>query len=397
MGTRMGIPSVIFLWCFVALQSAPNTDAFAFNKPVTFSQGRKVISISHHLTEASNAKYGASSSSPMQRKMASISSDDDGAAAPTKDKVHSTLISNMYTFTGILSALAWIITAYVALSFHPDPKFADCTLRHNVLTMSQAFAFPLPVAWASFEALRKGTKNNHTLKGRTSRRLNLAVAAASFWLAASSAFPPAFAFGYDLYSFQHKVAASIIHAVTGTFALVLALRSTSVGHILRGLMNSLWNFGPTSGQRNSSLYATGAAGLLYFTIQPIVSPYPLATIPTILGKRLSRPASAFTLLGAVIAYCLKEERNTDDDDDSIIRTTLRRGLAWGTAAHLCLIFMKIIGVDGGGLIFRGRGLWEVYPAMVNVPFAAGVSFAVHAVLCFGALTKEEDEDAAENE
>lgn len=353
-------------------------------------------------------------------------------------------LSNAYGLAGILSALAWIVTAYVALSFHPDPKFADCTLRHNLLTMSQAFAFPLPVAWASFEALRtsaSAAKNaNANSSSRTSRKLNAAVAIASFWLAASSAFPPAFAFGYDLYPLRQKIAVSTIHAVTGTFALAIALRrSTSTSWIRRGLL-----LGPTTstsrrhrhrhrhhrGNNNNSssssrYYATGAAGLLYFAIQPIVSPYPLATIPTILGKRLSRPASAFTLLGAVMAHCLigegeeEEERNNDndndnyngnaasdddddndvDDGDSIVRTTLRRGLAWGTSAHLCLIFMKIIGVDGGGLIFRGRGLWEVYPAMISVPFAAGVSFAVHAILCFGALTEETScgEDAVEDE
>ena len=155
------------------------------------------------------------------------------------------------------------------------------------------------------------------------------------------------------------------------------------------MIDSLWNLGPTPDQKNSALYATGAIGLLYFTIQPIVSPYPLATIPTILGKRLSRPASAFTLLGAVLAYCLKDY-DDKSDYEKIAHNTLRKGLAWGSAAHLSLVLMKIIGVDGGGLVFPGRGLWEVYPAMIAVPFAAAVSFAVYAMLCFGAWT---DDDA----
>ena len=32
----------------------------------------------------------------------------------------------------------------------------------------------------------------------------------------------------------------------------------------------------------------------------------------------------------------------------------------------------------------------MYPAMVNVPFAAGVSMAVHAILGFSAWTEEDD-------
>lgn len=135
------------------------------------------------------------------------------------------------------------------------------------------------------------------------------------------------------------------------------------------------------------------SGCFFFAIQPIVAPFPLATIPTILGKRLSRPASAFTLLGSIVAYCLKEKGPEatskvfdSEKNQGEIRTVLRNGLAWGTSGHLFLIFLKLIGVDGGGLIFPGRGLWEVYPAMLSVPFAAGVSMAIHALLCFAAWT-----------
>jgi len=80
--------------------------------------------------------------------MATISDDVSSSEQPSKS------LSNIYSLFGILSSLAWIVTSYVALSYHPDPKFADCTLRHNLLTMGQAFAFPLPVFWSAFEALR---------------------------------------------------------------------------------------------------------------------------------------------------------------------------------------------------------------------------------------------------
>lgn len=411
---RMILSAVVFLrtYAILRLQLVSTTDAFSLNRPTLISFPARDGAVSPtsipkpHDTLLAGAlttvavRNGLSSA----KKLASGAPDGDGtmpSASSTNTKKgrqqrKSNVLSNVYGLAGILSALSWIATAFVALSFHPDPKFADCTLRHNLLTMSQAFAFPLPVAWAAFEALRgMSAENNRTpMDSKIGRRLNLGVAAASFWLAASSAFPPLFAFGYDLYSSKHKLAASAIHGATGAFALAIASRSSSLGDVIRELLDSLWNLGPPISDRgNASCYATGAVGLLYFSIQPVVSAYPLATIPTILGKRLSRPASAFTLLGSVIAYCLKE--SDADDEGGNIRSTLRTGLAWGTAAHLCLIFMKIIGVDGGGLIFSGRGLWEVYPAMISVPFAAGVSFAVHAILCFGAWTEVADNgDAA---
>jgi len=344
-------------------------------------------------------------------KMASVST-----GGTDNDNSSNSIIAKMYSLVGILSALSWIATSYVALSFHPDPKFMDCTLRHNLLTMLQAFAFPIPIAFASFRALYTAAKHdrlnsNDTRDGNDSigRRLNLGVAVASMWLAASTsmAFAPKFAFGYDLYSIRHKVAASLIHGVTAIFALGVSFLSTktSVGQIIRGVNDSLWKLGPNSKHlsqsRNISLYATGTVGLLWFTILPIVSPHPLATIPTVLGKRLSRPASAFTFLGAIIAYCLKEWNHVDlssltsnerskEEVNCSIRKTLRVGLAIGSGAHLLLIFLKLIGVDGGGWIFPGRGLQEVYPAMISVPFATGVSLTIHAILCFAAFTDNAD-------
>ncbi len=320
----------------------------------------------------------------------------DGGADVDVDLNQNKRLAATYNIAKIASSIAWIVTAYVALSFHPDPKFKDCTLRHNLLTMSQAYSFPLPVLWASFEGLRWSAKNG-TLESPTARRLGLAVSAASFWLATSMAVPPTFAFGYDLYKQSHKVAATMIHASTGLFALTVLLRSSKPSEIVRALMDSLWKLGPkqsssdrNSFEENSSLLATGCIGLLWFAILPIVSPYPLATIPTILGKRLSRPASAFTLLGLVMAYCLKEGVDsvpTKDVDsvprhDDNLKRILSRGLAIGSGSHLFLIALKLIGVDGGGWIFQGRGLWEVYPAMMSVPFAAGVSMLVHAIVCF---------------
>ncbi len=291
----------------------------------------------------------------------------------------------LYNIAKLATSVTWIITAYVALSYHPDPRFKDCTLRHNLLTMSQAYAFPLPVLWASFDVLRRSAMANSLGFSSTAQRLGVAVSVASFWLTASIAVPARFAFGYDLYRPSHKVIATLVHAATGLFTMGIVLRTTTPERLFRGWMDSLWKLGPKKNpqsdtfERNSSLFATGCVGLLWFTVLPIVSQYPLATIPTILGKRLSRPASAFTFLGSVMAFCLKEGGERDCRKTKRI---LSRGLAMGSGSHIFLIALKLIGVDGGGWIFPGRGLWEVYPAMMAVPFAAGLSMMVHAIVCY---------------
>lgn len=108
----------------------------------------------------------------------------------------------------------------------------------------------------------------------------------------------------------------------------------------------------------------------------------MATIPTILGKRLSRPASGFTFLASVAAYCQTNNANKSKDDG---RKILRKGLFIGSFLHLTLLVLKLIGVDGGGFLLPGRGLWEVYPAMLAVPFATVSSMALHLLTCYAAL------------
>jgi len=226
---------------------------------------------------------------------------------------------------------------------------------------------------------------------------------ASIWLAASAAFAPTFAFGYDLYTIRHKCIVTSVHILTAILAFSNVKRTP--GQIIQGAIDSIWKASPNFDDPNSSLFATAAIGLLWFTILPIISPYPLATVPTILGKRLSRPASAFTFLGSIICYRLKDgdcgsdffERGYEHDNiDSVIMKKqvksekmmikmLRYGLGIGSGFHLTLIILKLIGVDGGGLLFAGRGLWEVYPAMLAVPFATGMSMVVHAIICLAAL------------
>lgn len=323
-----------------------------------------------------------------------LSSDGCDGDGPLKN------VARAYNLAGIASAMAWIAIAYVGLSFHPTASVnADCGFRHNFLTIAQAFAFPLPVGWAAFHSLHSAASVGwDRLSSATYRRLNLGVGVASLYMAAATGFAPAFSTGYDLFPLGLRVGAAAIHLSTALLSLSVWGRTVtprfSVGRVIRGAVGSLWTLGPRnptsdpddqSNTSGASLYAMGTVGLLWFSIFPIVSTFPLATIPAILGKRLSRTVSGFTFLGAVTAYCLKDAAERDRLDASTF-VTLRRGMGIGSAGHLLLLAIKVIGFDGGGLVLPGRGLWRFYPSMVAVPFTAAVSAAIYFLLWFAACT-----------
>lgn len=298
------------------------------------------------------------------------------------------LLSTAYTLAAISTVASWVKCSLTALKSHPDPALeAICGTRHNLLTMGQAFCLPLPLTLSVFRYLILAIENDE-LENTTSRRLNLGLGVSSAWLGSAALFTPLFSCGYTLYSDPLRYAAAAAHYLTS--ALCLATWSSSVSRcskglgakfnrLISGVTGSIWSLRPKEcsddpeteeGSDGRNEFATCTFLFFVFGTMPLVAPFPLATIPAILGRRISRAATAWTFLAAVVSYSLKDavERGESLRDGSSY-DVLRKGLTVGSFLHLALVALKLIGVDGGGLILPGDGLWKVYPMMLKEPFA----------------------------
>ena len=110
------------------------------------------------------------------------------------------MLGRLYSVAGVASAVSWTACATYCLSQHPS---LTLPMRHNILTIAQALAFPVPITLAFGGALSAAASTDMSrLAGPTYRRLNLGFATASLWLAAVAAkqasklssFPSPFAF-----------------------------------------------------------------------------------------------------------------------------------------------------------------------------------------------------------
>ena len=308
-----------------------------------------------------------------------------------------------YTLSLVCSVISWMSISYVALSKHPTPAVhAVTSVRHNCFTIAQAIAFPIPVLVGSFlevmnlESLPPPpptkTQSSSSSNSSSFRRLNLGIAVASLWSAAAVVWCKRFSVGYDLFSSQPipiRVGIPVIQTLVALYCLWkwkeslvqtdMPSSSTDknkrpfsyyVSRLVNGCIESFYSLlSPPSKNIKAQCYALSTKCLFVLAMLPQLVCFPTANIPTLLGKRLSRAASGYTWLGAVGLLCLYDEQQQQDDSDSTTTTNslryLLRGLRLGSLLHISLVWSKIIGFDGGGLLLPGRGLWNDYPSLVN--------------------------------
>eukprot|EP00404_Azadinium_spinosum_P014960 CAMPEP_0180513882 /NCGR_PEP_ID=MMETSP1036_2-20121128/52424_1 /TAXON_ID=632150 /ORGANISM="Azadinium spinosum, Strain 3D9" /LENGTH=320 /DNA_ID=CAMNT_0022525249 /DNA_START=442 /DNA_END=1404 /DNA_ORIENTATION=- len=235
----------------------------------------------------------------------------------------------------------------------------------------------------------------------TYRRLNLGIAAASTWLAAAAFFGPSFSVGYKMSPSWLIDLVLAVHTATALFCLFVWMRSVPSspppikGHYLprlvRGISGSIWALVPqtsetstiskngsashlddpdsSAGSDGRNEYAIACILFLWFAVMPNLVKFPLASVPTFLGERLSRAASAWTLLAAVAAYVLKDAMQRGRVHSGSTFRYLRRGLIASCGAHLCLVALKMAG-----------------RIALPCPKASFASLVMHALVVFAALT-----------
>eukprot|EP00629_Pelagomonadales_sp_RCC1024_P015546 CAMPEP_0119272170 /NCGR_PEP_ID=MMETSP1329-20130426/8455_1 /TAXON_ID=114041 /ORGANISM="Genus nov. species nov., Strain RCC1024" /LENGTH=371 /DNA_ID=CAMNT_0007272223 /DNA_START=134 /DNA_END=1246 /DNA_ORIENTATION=- len=288
----------------------------------------------------------------------------DAVAADIVDlEAPVTSLRALYPAAAAATTAAWTACALQALGSHP--RLALPAL-HARLTIAQALA-PLPLVWYVCGALRSAAGVGwKRLSSATYRRLNLGLAGFELWLGAACWWAPALTGATPVaYASWLRAAATAAHcgaAFVGITAwaasATLAAKATggpfshksvldrqmevalspvaAFKRVAQGVAGSLLTLLPAGGAAlsdpDSDVAKDGrlAAGVLSgalvsWALVAAVAPFPLATLPLALGRRLSRAAGAFSLLAAVCAFAVKDARERGRADASTF-VTLKNGL-----------------------------------------------------------------------
>ena len=254
--------------------------------------------------------------------------------------------NNAYRLASAASVAAWSACAVTALSRHPTLALPAAHARLSIL---QALT-PLPLLTASFEA------------APDDRTVQLGLAAASAWLCAAVVFAPRFT---ATAAARAPGLAHMAHSAAITYPAPLRTVAATVHAGAALLCGAAYASSPkTKRGAPSPVWCGVAAAFLGWALVAAVAPFPLATLPTMLGRRLSRAFGAFSVLYAAAALALA----TAD------QKVLRRGVARAAAAHWFAV--------GAKLVVERNCLREFYPAAFSRPVASLAALGTFAVALF---------------
>ena len=149
------------------------------------------------------------------------------------------------------------------------------------------------------------------------------------------------------------LAAVLTHA--GTLALCLRdwrqeVKDQSLWRVISSTIDSFFHIGPRGSFRPSEPEGIAVSVLAFlsltfgtFTALAVFAPFPLATVPSLLGKRLARAFGAWLWLTSVVLYSLQDSRKAGltIKPNSSVRL-LARGVRDMCAAHLGVGLMRVL-------------------------------------------------------
>ena len=193
----------------------------------------------------------------------------------------------------------------------------------------------------------------------------LGLAAASAWLCAAVVFAPRFT---ATAAARAPGLAHMAHSAAITYPAPLRAVAATVHAGAALLCGAAYaSSPPTKGRAPSPVWRGVAAAFAGWALIAAVAPFPLATLPTMLGRRLSRAFGAFSVLYAAAALSLA----TSD------QKVLRRGVARAAAAHWVAV--------GAKLVVERNCLREFYPAAFSRPVASLAALGTFAAALFVAM------------
>ena len=256
-----------------------------------------------------------------------------------------------YRAASVASSVSWSLCAIQALSKHPTLTLPATHVRVTVL---QALS-PLPLLAAAFDACGAGEPTP------LMRRATAGLAVASAWLAAGVAFAPRFTATVAKASPQltHMAHSAAIRYPPALRAFAVAAHSFAAFVCLSSLVFAERGADRGLPRRGNLLWAPVAACFAGWALVAAAAPFPLATLPTMMGRRLSRAFGGFSVLYAAVAYGLF--RATDDDRADTV-ATLEAGVRRAAAAHVVANAAKVA--------LEAGVLRAYYPAAFSRPVAA---------------------------
>lgn len=295
--------------------------------------------------EAVRTRYALTGAATEARATSTMRATDDGSPLAA--------VRVGYALTGAATATCWGACSVRALTYHP---MLQLPAVHNILTTAGAFS-ALPLFLSVFAALWSASGAGwKRLRSPTYRRLNLGLAAASAWCAVCAAGASYLSAGRTSYPPLLLAATLATHLLTALHCVRVWALSLGGGgppsavRVIQGALGALWRLAPaersddpgdarcTDGRNE---YAALSLAFALFAALSVAAPFPLATVPSFLGRRLSRAYGGWLLLASVMMYSCKDAAERGRLSTSTF-CTLKRGMAASSAFHLAVTAAKLI-------------------------------------------------------